>query len=183
MITFADFFHSRYYSLVMLDRSIEYLDPYLIAERGRLYKGTIPLCQLERLSESLHDSQGVVRYSLRFAKEDKIHSVSGKVQAELLLECSVCLEKIAIPVDSDVKLGIVSTLAEAERLPEVFEPLLVVDRQIQIKNIVEDELLLAIPIIPRHLDCSLRYVVDQPASQKTTNPFSILADLKSPGEQ
>lgn len=166
----------------MLDRNNENFDPYITAERGRSYKGTIPLCQLERLSDSIMDDRGEVRYTLAFAKEDKFYTVSGRVNSDLYLKCSSCLEKMVLAVDYAIKLGIVSSLLEAERLPAEYEPLLVVDRQIKIKDIIEEELLLAMPIIPRHGECRINHFVDQHPTQLPNNPFSILADLKPSGD-
>ncbi len=167
----------------MPDRSTEQFDPFIIAERGRGYKGTIPLSQLDRLSDSLIDDRGDVRYELLFAKEDKICTVTGQVEAELFLECSVCMNKMIYSVRAETGLGIVSSLEEAARLPGIYDPLLVVNRQLRIKEIIEEELLLAIPIIPRHEECTVAKHIDQRQMQKTMNPFSILGDLKLPGDQ
>ncbi len=166
----------------MLDRNNENFDPYMAAEHGRHYKGTIPLYRLDRLGDSIIDDQGEVRYTLAFAKEDKLYTVGGRVNADLFLKCSSCLEKMVFTVDSEIKLGIVSSLLEAERLPEVYEPLLVVDKQLKIKDIIEEELLLAMPIIPRHPECWSNHFFDQRPTPKPNNPFSILADLKSSGD-
>ena len=167
----------------MLDRSTEYFDPFIIAERGRSYKGTIPLSQLGRLGDTLIDNKGVAQYELLFAKEDKVCTLAGRVTADLVLECQVCLDKMICPVAADTRLGIVSSLDEAAMLPDEYEPLLVVERKITLKEIVEEELLLAIPIIPRHEQCSIANVVDQSPMQKKDNPFSVLADLKLTGDQ
>lgn len=166
----------------MPDRSTEYFDPFIIAERGRSYQGTIPFSQLDRLSDSLIDDRGEVRYALTFAKEDKVYMVTGQLKADLFLECSVCLDKMVYSVEAHTKLGIVSSFDEAALLPEAYEPLLVVDGQLRIKEIIEEELLLAIPIIPRHEECRVAKPIDQPPMRKLNNPFSILADLKSPGD-
>ncbi|MGH8558862.1 MAG: YceD family protein [Methylococcales bacterium] len=167
----------------MPDRSTEQFDPFIIAERGRSYKGTIPLSQLDRLSDSLIEDQGDVRYELLFTKDDKICTVTGQVAAELFLECSVCMNKMIYLVRAKTGLGIVSSLEEAARLPGIYEPLLVINRQTRIKEIIEEELLLAIPIIPRHEECTIAKQIDQRPKQKAMNPFSILADLKLPGDQ
>ncbi|MGH8475230.1 MAG: YceD family protein, partial [Methylococcales bacterium] len=75
----------------MPDHRTEQFDPFIIAERGRSYNGTIRLSQLDRLSDSLIDDRGQARYALLFAKDDKIFTVTGRVEAELWLECSVCM--------------------------------------------------------------------------------------------
>jgi uncharacterized protein len=86
-------------------------------------------------------------------------------------------------VEAHTKLGMVSSLDEAALLPEAYEPLLVIDRQLRIKEIIEDELLLAIPFTPRHAECRIVNPIDQPPMRDTNNPFSVLADLKTRGVQ
>ncbi len=72
------------------------------------------------------------------------------------------------------------------KLPDDFEPLLVdQEEKIDLKDIVEDELLLCLPTIPKHKsDCTAVNAVQQnigvatEKSNLTKNPFSILADFK-----
>ncbi|MGR9105334.1 MAG: YceD family protein [Gammaproteobacteria bacterium] len=181
-IIFAELLRSRYHFTVMPDRITQYLDPFIIAERRRTYRGMSPLNRFERLRDSLIDPRGDVRYELCFAKEDKVYTVTGQIRAELGLECSACLEKMILSVQAEPKLGIVSSLEEAARLSESYEPLLVTDRKVRILEIIEEELLLAIPIIPRHQQCRTINRIDTRPIPKTNTPFSILADLKSTGD-
>ncbi|MCI0654008.1 MAG: YceD family protein [Methylococcaceae bacterium] len=138
---------------------------------------------MDRLSDSLIDDRGDVRYELLFAKDSKICTVTGQVEAVLCLECSVCMNKMIYAVRTETGLAIVSSLEEAARLPGIYEPLLVVDRQTRIKEIIEEELLLAIPIIPRHEECTIAKHGYQSPRQNAMNPFSILAELKLTGDQ
>lgn len=167
----------------MPDRSTEHFDPFITAGRGRSYKGTIPLSQLARLRDFLIDDKGGAQYELLFAREDKVYAVIGQVTAEMVLVCQACLDKMNLSVTVEVQLGIVSSLDEVARLSDRYEPLLVVDRKITLTEIVEEELLLAIPIIPRHQQCRIANEVDQGPVQKKENPFSILAELKLVGDQ
>ncbi|MGH8553864.1 MAG: YceD family protein, partial [Methylococcales bacterium] len=127
--------------------------------------------------------RGQARYALLFAKDDKIFTVTGRVEAELWLECSVCMNKMNYPVYTEARLAIVASLDEAAQLPGNFEPWLVVNRQTTIQEIIEEELLLAIPIIPRHEQCMIEKAIDESPIPKATNPFSILADLKLRGDR
>lgn len=167
----------------MPNRSAEYFDPFTTAERGRSYQGKIPLGQLDRLIDSILDDRGEVSYTLNFVKEDKVYAVTGKIRSDLYLECSVCLGKLTYPVEAHPKLGLVSSLDETALLPEVYEPLLVVDRQLRIQDVIEEELLLSIPIHPRHEECRMMDHPDQPPLYSPNNPFSILASLKLRGDQ
>jgi len=116
--------------------------------------------------------------------------VEGQIEAVLELTCQNCLQAVQWPVKNTVKLGIVTSVDQADRLPEDYEPLLVDEEKILLKNIIEDELLLILPAFPKHQhDClahkSGNNKVDFLLSEQqslTENPFSILAKLKNTGD-
>ncbi len=165
----------------MQGRIPEYLDPYCFAEREKSFTGKMPLSAMHRLGESLVEKTGDVHYEFNFLKEDKTFVVRGSVRAELKLECQVCCTPMDFSVDASVNLAAVSSLDEAGLLQDCYDPLLVVERKISAKEIVEDELLLALPIIPKHSGCK----IEQPLVsniEKPDNPFSVLADLKHTGD-
>lgn len=167
----------------MPDQILEPFDPYIAAERGRMYKGTIPLSQLGRLGDSVADKRGNVQYELYFAKEDNVRSVTGQVDVDIILQCQVCLDNVDLSINAQTRLGLVSSLDEASELSSAYEPLLVVDKKITLIDIVEEELLLAIPIIPRHEQCNITNPNNRVSAEEKENPFSVLADLKLTGDQ
>jgi uncharacterized protein len=80
-------------------------------------------------------------------------------------------------VDSIVRLGIVRSLDEADLLPESFEPLLLEEEIIPLADIVQEELLLAIPAIPQHPQCGRAPQEGVKPKNQRENPFAVLADL------
>ena len=78
--------------------------------------------------------------------------IKGALQTGIELVCQRCLEPLRLALDVTVSLGLVHGEAEADRLPEEYEPLLVPEGVIRVADLVEDELLLALPRIPRHED-------------------------------
>jgi len=77
------------------------------------------------------------------------------------------------------QLGLITSEAQESALPEQMEPLLVPESgELQTIDLVEDELILAVPVVPINPDSSLpdAYRVDE-AEQKQ-NPFSALSALK-----
>jgi uncharacterized protein len=116
--------------------------------------------------------------------------IEGQIETVLELECQNCLQAVQWTVKNAVKLGIVTSIDQADRLPEDYEPLLVDEGKILLKNIIEDELLLILPTFPKHQhDC----LASKPGNKKvdsssneqkssTENPFSILAKLKNTGD-
>ena len=88
-----------------------------------------------------------------------------------------------MPLDLDFRLGLVASDEAANALPDRYEPLLVTAEPAHIADVIAEEVLLAIPIVPRHsdrVDCQ-EFVKDYtpPESEQRKNPFAVLAGLKS----
>ena len=132
----------------MLDRLPELIDPLGFADKESELIGQIALSSLDRLSEMLADDSGAVSVRLVFSREGRLATIKGQIAATLVVQCQNCLQVMDWPVDSKIKLGIVTSLDEADRLPEDYEPLLVGEGKIPLKDIVEDELLLSLPAFP-----------------------------------
>jgi uncharacterized protein len=174
----------------MSDRLPEYIDPLHLADKRGTLKGQIPIKSLDRLSEILANDTGTVTLELFFGREGRLAKVEGHIEADLELVCQNCLEAVKWPIDCLVKLGVVASIDQANRLPEDYEPLLVEEGKIPLKNIIEDEILLILPAFPKHpYNCFVRKSDDNNLvplandEQLTSdNPFSILAKLKNTGD-
>lgn len=159
-----------------------YLDPLIFAEKGRALEGVYPLSSLPRLEGVLVKDDGQVRFRLAFNKKGRQAVISGSVEANLKLECQVCLGIVVFPVSRKVSLAVAASLEEANLLSDEYEALLISEdeKTVVLKDIIEDELLLALPTIARHDDCKLSDKNDQvdirPPEKET--PFSILENLK-----
>jgi uncharacterized protein len=101
------------------------------------------------------------------------------------------MEGMRFPVAAKVALGIVSSPADAERLPEQYEPLQMTGEEVTVAGIVEDELILALPIVAMHKieECpgGANTLAAQSAGgegntedadARRKNPFAALAQLK-----
>lgn len=166
----------------MLRRLPDLIDPREFAERRRRIVGGLALSSFGRLREALAEYDGEVRFELVFGRSERLIAVEGWVEAVLVLECQRCLESLSWPVRSELRLAVVASLDEAARLPAHFEPLLVAAEQsVAPADIVEDELLLAIPAIPRHPVCQMAGT-DRSAPGKD-HPFAVLAALKHTTEE
>ncbi|MGZ8927488.1 MAG: YceD family protein [Methylobacter sp.] len=187
---FDEFVVSIYHCAVMLARLPEYIDPLHLADKRGELKGQIPVSSLDRLADVLFNDTGVVTVDLFFGREGRLAKVEGQIEAVLELKCQSCLQAVQWPVKNTVKLGIVTSIDQADRLPEDYEPLLVDDEKILLKNIIEDELLLVLPAFPKHQhDCLANNSYVNKAGSLTDeqqsppeNPFSILAKLKNTGD-
>jgi len=162
----------------------EKLNPWRIAaENGRL-EGALALAALPRLAAALNRTDGVVTVALTAGVDfGGVRFIAGTVQTQVELVCQRCLGLLSWPLDVGVSLGLVHHEAEVERLPEKYEPLLAPEGVVRVTDLVEDELLLALPQIPRHADasdCETRD--DQPPASESTpvapgQPLAALASL------
>jgi uncharacterized protein len=161
----------------------EYVDPFRLAEQGIRLKGTVHLCHMQRLHTSLNTNDHPVKVDLQFGiDEQKITFLRGRVEARITLQCQRCMEPFFYEMASDFSLGIVNTLDEANRLPECYEPALVQEGSLAVREVIEDELILSLPIIPKHSpeNCSVTLPLTDSGweQDQMNNPFRVLESLK-----
>jgi len=174
----------------MLSLLPDFADPVRLCGLGKVYEGAIALADLPRLAPLLASPEGEAAFVLAFSMDEKRRpSVRVKVQARLVIECQRCLGPMWHDVDSESSLAVVAGPDEAERLDDDVDPLLVEDGQLELRSLVEDELILAIPPAPMHEadECEVELasvnVSDTAAAEiedeDEPNPFAVLAALKS----
>ncbi len=173
----------------MLDQLPELIDPVVFAERQSNIKGYLGLQRLERLGTLLFDKTGELKVDLQFYKEGKVPVIEGRIEGPITLACQSCMEALDWSVDKSVKIGMVQTIEQADRLTDEFEPLMVSDEKMSLPGLIEDEVLISLPDFPRHAHKCLHY---EPAvklaepkinEQEPDNPFAVLATLKNTGDQ
>lgn len=167
----------------MSDRLPKFIAPLLLTERGRGLEGELELSGFPRLAELLADKQGTAVFELSFFKQDRQAVLQGRIATVLILRCQNCLQKLDWPVDCEFRLGIVASLDEANLLPDDLEPLLIGQEKTILNDIIEEELLLSVPLFPKHAKQCFdhRQYAAAPAETKQTrtdNPFAVLATLK-----
>ncbi|MGY6274729.1 YceD family protein [Methylomonas sp. MgM2] len=171
----------------MSDKLPDLIDPLLLAERRSILSGAIKISVLERLSD-LVLADGDVEIEVQFAKEGKRVVVSGTIKSVVELECQSCLQALSWPIKLSFKLGVVSSIEEADLLEIDCEPLLLDGEKVSLNALIEDEILLALPDYPKHqyecitLRSSKDADFDDETQAETNNPFSVLAKLKKTGE-
>ena len=108
----------------------------------------------------------------------------------LLLTCQRCLEAVAVPVVVVRSFRFVHSEEAAEvEDEEADEDVLALDKQFKLRDLIEDEILMAMPLVPRHEACpgELKLSAVDPdfdAAQNTKpRPFDALAILKKPASR
>ncbi len=160
-----------------------FLDPFKAADREARFDGELPLVKFRRLLEMGENPGGVVKLTLGFRRDPLLaHCVEGTVSTEIEVVCQRCLEPFRLPLMARFLLKPVRTEAEAVALDEGIDPVVLdVDERLDVVRMLEDELLLAAPWIPKHPDeslCSWRGWREAEPSPEREHPFAALAGLK-----
>ncbi|HET6603241.1 MAG TPA: YceD family protein [Xanthomonadaceae bacterium] len=155
----------------------------MVAER-RVYEGAVRLASLQRLVPLLADGQGECRYELEFGRDEHGGDfVRIQADAALVLTCQRTLERFDHAVAIRQRLGLIRSEAEEAALPPGAEPVLVpADGRIRPMELLEDELILALPLVPLKPgseDETARWgEAAEDAAGPVPSPFAVLASLK-----
>jgi uncharacterized protein len=162
-----------------------HVDPRKLADRGVTLEGEMPLASFERLCDPLADNAGTVHAKLVFERDERrAVTIHSELEVEVKMVCQRCLELVALPIRSECHYAVVKEGADTQSLPKGYDVLEVGEDPLDLMTLVEDELLLALPIVPAHApeECQQPAGVETPESSEDevsrSNPFSVLAQLK-----
>jgi len=174
----------------------EKLDVAALAHDGASLAGEWPAVSLERLADSAAPEAPASGWpALRWSLHGEIRQPKGgKAQTwlrltasgQVALTCQRCLKPVHEDVDIDRWIRFVDTEAEAAALDiDSDDDVLALPRHLDARELIEDELLLALPLVPRHEACPepLSHADDaaDPEEEERPNPFAKLAALKRGG--
>ncbi len=170
----------------MSARLPETIDPIQLAEQGASLAGELPLRDLARLASVCVSSEGKVAASLKFAQVPRgLRFLRARIEVRLRLECQRCLQPMEVEVWSEPVLALFRPGEPQVGVPEEAEPL-VVGSDWSLASLLEDELLLAMPMMPKHESghCALGVIAPskaKPIAVKTDkpNPFAVLEKLRN----
>ena len=167
----------------MIDHLPDRLDLMATAAAGRILQGRIPLARLERALPALMSSAGELQVVLELGKDsDGTNYMAGTLQGDVVLACQRCLGQMVLPLDLKFRLGLIRDKDAINDLSDWYDPLVVTAEPADIADILSDEVLLALPIVPLHgesEECQgLLKHYQPPAEDQRENPFAVLAELK-----
>jgi uncharacterized protein len=176
------------------------LDLRALAHRAVPETGAAPLSAFERLSEGAPlpgAPLSPVRWTARAEWREPVAALAGTpgaqpqlwlhllLQAEVPQTCQRCLGAYAQPVEVDRWFRFVADEAAADAQDDDSEEdLLVLEPRFDLAALIEDELLLALPLVPMHEVCPqpLRMHAGELPEEDAPHPFAALARLKGGGE-
>jgi uncharacterized protein len=135
------------------------IDGFEFAGAGSSLRGNWSAAEFPRLRELLHDDAGSVEYELRGVRDElDRHSLELQVAARLRLTCKRCLEAVGVESREDVTLWLARSQSELDAQPLTAHgpDAVVASKDMAVRDLVEDQLLLALPYAPQHENCSAR---------------------------
>ena len=156
-----------------------FIHPERISDKPLLFEGTARLEDLPRLEESLANDDFELRYKVtaRLDRQGR-KVVSCIIEGFVFLTCQSTLEAFRHGISIAERLVLVDTEADLPSIEEESdaEDYLVADEPLSVADLVEDAVLLALPMVPR------KPGVEEPKEtgpkEQGTSPFAALASLK-----
>lgn len=163
-----------------------HIDPRKLADRAAILEGEWPLAQFSRLCEQLVSDAGSVHAHLEFGRDEQgLIVMRGTLDVEVQMVCQRCLEPATLPVHSEFVYAVLREGASHDSVPKSYDALEVGEEPLELIPVVEDELLLALPIVPAHDPDACQHpagfaAAPEPSVNEVSrsNPFDVLAQLK-----
>jgi uncharacterized protein len=169
-----------------------------LAERRAQFEFEIPLDDLPGIPEEFASADEPVQVRLQFGLDSGVAVVDVSLRAVLKPRCQRCLGTMRLEVAADSHVAIVDGEAAAAAVPEEVETFLAHEGHCSLAAVAAEELLLALPIVPRHTagepcvaaGVSAVAAMDEPvaptvasAPEETQRPFADLRALLERGRK
>ncbi len=167
----------------MAEDGLEPTNVALAADYGTSVKLKVPLTALGRLTDVIANPVGEVEGRIQFGRERGLIVADVWVEASLQLRCQRCLGPLSQQVTGQSRVALVSSEAEVDAVPPEWETALAPSGRMRLAELLEEELLLALPAAPRHEAdaCGAAPVVSaadkRSAEPPVEKPFAGLAAL------
>jgi len=170
----------KYYHLGLMSAA-GVIDSLEFARSEQEVAGELPIASLERLADVLVQNEGSLHYTLRGDRDERnrprLHlSVDGALE----LQCQRCLEHLHHPVELRSTLLLIVPGEQTDEMDDPEAPdAIEANAELDVVGLIEDELLLSLPLSPRHAEgvclSSTRLQAD---GSESPSAFSQLAALR-----
>ncbi len=176
-----------------------HIEPFKWAELGFVWQGQVELTRFPRVAAEVippHDHQQIALDCKLYMDDRRIAWLDATMSATFPLTCQRCLHQLDFVLDTHVHLALFTEEEYSDRLgreKDEVDYVILSEAQIahgaevlDVLNLLEDEILLLLPLSPKHDDCELAVasVGDDLLSsngqvvEEKRNPFDVLAGLK-----
>ena len=149
----------------------------------------LPLARLQRFTEQLSSKDGKVAVDLQFGRDEEGRRLlSGTMDTTVHVACQRCLQDMDLDLHCNLALLVFDSEQELQALPESQDGVVMTEDGLDVVALIEDELILSLPMIPMHADTGCNLVLNElkqgeAAATERSNPFAVLAGLKDKSRQ
>ncbi len=153
---------------------MKYFDNVQFAKNGQTITGSISSDNLKRTAEILEELSGSLDYTITGSIDDKNKPIlTIRIYGKITTLCQNCLEKLDIPIDCSNIVAVFYNESDMDNAlfgdEAGYDDGILADANFDIESFVEDELIMSLPIAPKHETCGQMKYHDKP-----NNPFSVL---------
>lgn len=160
------------------NRLPETFDGLMFAGEGKAVAARVPVATLSRLADVLADVEGDLDCRVSGSLDgDGNHWLTVEVSGALRLVCQRCLGPLVYPVEVRSSLLLIppgQPLPDDELAEDGFDAI-EAEKEMALLPLIEEEVLLALPIAPRHEVCETPAAAGE---EDASSPFAALAKLK-----
>lgn len=160
-----------------------------LAGRSATLERTLERAQLPRLAEAGALDGTNVTARLTFGKFEDRPTIEVSIEGSVMLPCQRCLRPCECHLQDTSQVMVVAD--DAEEVPGGFEPTLGNAERLSVTELVEEQILLGMPLVPMHEDAAdcgdsmavVNVVADEATAEEKQRPFSNLRELLDKGER
>jgi len=165
------------------------IDPRKLANQGIVLEGHFHAQHLPRLALAVSDIETPLSASLKFAVDEAgAKIVSGTLGMRVTAVCQRCMDPVSVALSAEFLAQVIWSEDQLANVPGDREPWIVIDKMASLSELLEDEILLALPLVNYHETgmCTGDTFIskDRAVNEETRdeivadNPFNILQQLK-----
>ena len=162
-----------------------HIDPRKLALQGNFLEGTVNVEDLPRLESSVSSVCGPLEAKVQFGlDESRAKIVNGNAKVSVETICQRCLDPLVIELKAEFAVQVIWSEEHINRVAANYEPWLVLDKMANLNELLEDEILLALPLVNYHDvgECTGDTFVEEVEAigdeVVSDNPFNVLLQLK-----
>ena len=154
------------------------VDAKELAARAAVVERSLGIDQLERVAAAGGLPGSRIDAQMRFGTFDRHTTVAVGIEGVVMLRCRRCLQPCDCTVEDSAQLMIV--LRDTDEVPEDYEPVLGLPDRLSLTEVIEEQVLLAMPLVPAHEDAArcAAFVGVQAQPEAAAKPVAQAAEEK-----
>jgi len=154
------------------------MDVGALADAQADFELAIPLAELSRVRPLVGTLSGALHGHVHFEREGEIAVAALELAGTVQLTCQRCLRLMPWKIDGRARVALIAHDSQASSVPEQLEPMLAPGGKTSLRDLFEEELLLALPIVALHTDeRACAPAASQEEDSAVHRPFERLAEL------